>query len=417
MPVSKLVKISVILSIVPAIYYSVYPGKIVLVTIFCSYPLLIWLFSLFFKGQIKKIEVGAFIKLFVLYNVLVLIRGFFDAASYQDWTTLLSQSVIMTLFMPFTIYFGTTISSFITLLRTFFWYDIFLCGFLFFSTTDPGPYGFTHMLSPIYIFILFIPYLNRKYGMTILAIALFSLFSDISIRSNILGIIVALSICFSYLLRKYVWTLSFVKLSRKLLIFAPILFLILGLSGTYNIFTFGDMYDRFVMEDDNGETQDVFVDSRTSIYLDVFNQLDEDKSFLFGLGASGKTKTSLTDISYADFDVVYKEGRRSTESGMLNYIQYGGLFGGLLYFMLFVKASFLGIYKSNNWLSVMIGLWVAFKGLHSFIEDVPIFTISTVFIFAAIGVCLNKELRLMNDNEVKSLLRERVFTRKNYVVK
>ncbi|PXY45702.1 hypothetical protein DMB68_00465 [Flavobacterium hydrophilum] len=161
------------------------------------------------------------------------------------------------------------------------------------------------------------------------------------------------------------------------------------------------MMQTYSIETSNGNKQDLLIDSRTSIYSDVFSELKKQEAFVFGLGASGKTKTSLTEVSYADFDKIYKEGRRRTESGMLNYIQWGGMIGGLVYFLLFVKASFLGIYRSRNWFCVMLGIWVAFKGLFSFIEDATYFSVSSIFIFFAIGICMSKKIRQLDDLEIK----------------
>jgi hypothetical protein len=215
-----------------------------------------------------------------------------------------------------------------------------------------------------------------------------------------LNIIIAFVIVSTFIWRKKKWIFAAIKTLRFVLLSLPPVFLILGLSGIFNVFLIGESLS-WVVVDEKKESQDLLIDSRTAIYNDVFGELERQDSFLFGLGASGKTKTSLTDISYADFDVIYKEGRRGTESGMLNYIQWGGIIGGLLYFLLFIKASYLGVYKSKNWFCIMIGLWVAFKGMFSFIEDRNFFSISTIFIFLAISVCMNKKIRSLRDNEIK----------------
>ena len=167
--------------------------------------------------------------------------------------------------------------------------------------------------------------------------------------------------------------------------------------------------DEFIIDDGKGKTQDVFVDSRTEVYSDVLSQLSFDNAFVFGLGASGKTKTHLTNVQNSDFDKVYKEGRRGTESGMLNYIQYGGFLGALFYLILFMRASYLAVYRSNNWLIIMIGMWVSFKGFYSFIEDTTVFSVSTIFIFISIGLCFNNELRSLQDDEIKALFRKKLF--------
>jgi O-antigen ligase len=186
---------------------------------------------------------------------------------------------------------------------------------------------------------------------------------------------------------------------------APPIFLFLGLLGIFNVFQIGDYFEKYEISSNDGKVQDVLIDSRSQIYSDVFSQLNSDNALVFGLGASGKTKTHLTDIVYTDFDKVYKEGRRGTESGILNYIQFGGLLGGFFYFFLFLKGSYLAFYKSKNRFMVLFGTWVAFKAMNSFIEDSNIFSVSSVFLFLCIGLCYNEYLRNLSDEEVRALFR------------
>jgi hypothetical protein len=53
----------------------------------------------------------------------------------------------------------------------------------------------------------------------------------------------------------------------------------------------------------------------------------------------------------------------------------------------------------------MLGLWLAYKGMYSFIEDRPGFSINILFIFLSIGICLNKEIRQISDYEMKMLFK------------
>jgi hypothetical protein len=408
MKFSKFAKFAVILSIIPALYVSVYPGKIVLITVLCAYPLLIGI--LFKMGELyksnekinKNFDKIFYVKLFIIYNLTVLFRGLYDAKSDQDWIVMISSTIPLYLIIHFTIYFAAYRGPVISLIRTFWTYGLVLCLliFLFFPAMSGD---FVKSISPVYILILMIPYVNKKVSICIISLVIISFTSDFTNRSNLINILIAFMIISTFVYRKWKWMLNLVKSFRVILLLAPVTFLIMGLSGVFNIFLIGDSMSNYSIASDSGNKQDLLIDSRTSIYVDVFSQLKEDDAFVFGLGASGKTKTSLTDIQYSDFDVIYKEGRRGTESGMLNYIQWGGLLGGLIYFLLFVNASYLGIYKSNNWFCVMLGLWVAFKGLFSFIEDPNIFAVNSIFVFLSIGICFSKKLRCLDDAELKSM--------------
>lgn len=409
MTFTKLAKFSVILSILPALYYAFFPGKIALITVLCAYPLIIGAILSLKKQTNKNIDRALYIKIFIVYNIIVLIRGLMDANSSQDWIVLFSSSIPLILFIHFSIYLGICKASLIILIRTFLTYGLLLCVLLLFITDDPGPLGFAHVISPIYLLILIVPYLGKKFKILILTIALFSFFSDITIRSNLLNITVAFCIAFTFLWRKKKGMLKAVKGLRGVLLILPVLFLVLGVTGVYNVFRIGESFGEIMVQNSRGDTDDILVDSRTEIYMDVFSQLKREEAILFGLGASGKTKTFLTD--YEDFDIVYKEGRRGTESGMLNYIQWGGIVGGVIYFLLFVNASYYGIYKSRNWFCVMLGLWVAYKGFFSFIEDPMSFTTGSMFVLVPIGICLSKEFRSMSDQELKFMFRN-IFKKK-----
>lgn len=403
---SKIAKYSVILSIIPALYVCIYPGKIALITIFCSYSILIGILIILGKLQIinekinKKFDGEIFIKLFLSYNLFILLRGLYDAKSEQDWIAMFSAIIPLFLVTHFSIYLAAYKISISTVIKTFLSYGIILCA-LIFLFLPPLSIDFVKSISPIYFFILMIPFLNIKKAVFIIFVALFCFFSDFSNRSNLINICIAFIIALSFFWKKRIWMLNLIKASRVVLLFMPIVFLILGLSGVFNIFLLGDMMQAYSIDTGDGNKQELLIDSRTSIYVDVFSELERQEAFVFGLGASGKTKTSLSEISYADFDKIYKEGRRRTESGMLNYIQWGGMIGGLVYFLLFVKASYFGIYRSKNWFCVVLGVWLAFKGLFSFIEDATYFSISSIFIFFALGICLNKNIRALTDLEIK----------------
>ena len=405
----KFVSISIILSILPAIYFAFFPGKIVLVTIICSYPLI--LIGLSKWKSIFALPSELYINLFFCYSLIILFRGFIDVKTHQDWSNLISSGVSVFLFLPLAIFFGRSISLTMTAIKTYVIIGIPLVFILFFIPNDSGPFGFSHMISPIYLLILLIPFIKLEFVIYIIIVSVISFFSDILSRSNLINIIVAFLICFTYIFKNSNSMFGYLKIFRAFLLYSPFIFILLGAIGVFNVFKIGDNFKDILLEDGSGNSQPAFIDSRTGIYKDVFTQLSKDKAFFFGLGASGKTKTYLTDVNYGNFDKVYSEGRRGTESGMLNYIQYGGILGGFIYFMLFFRASYLAVYKSNNWLMVMIGIWVSFKGFYSFIEDTTVFSVSIIFIFIPIGMCFNKDLRSMNEDEIKSLLRKTLYLR------
>lgn len=392
----------VILTILPAVYFALNPGKIVITTIICCYLLLLILLTLKIKDVERFDSKELVIRLFFWYGIVTFFRGVITAVTYQDWTTILSSGVSMFVFMPLMIYFGKSTYTLYNILKSFLLIGVPLCFLIFYLSDDPGPHGFTHVIAPIYLFILLVPYVKKSIKFFIFSVTIFSFFSDITIRANMVNILMAILILSTYFIRLKSGFFGLIKTVRFVFLSLPLIFLTLGFFGLFNVFAFGDALEQYEISDSSGKTQNIFIDSRSSIYNDVFSALEKENAYFFGLGATGKTETQLSKVIYADFDKVYKEGRRGTESGMLNYLQFGGILGGFFYFLLMARASYLAVYRSNNWLLVSVGIWNAFKFMFSFIEDPSVFTIATVFNFICIGICFNKQLREMNDLEIKT---------------
>lgn len=416
MKLKKVSKYIILLLLIPSIYVFINPGKSVVISIICTFPL-IGVSVLFLPKFLKlKFEGKHYVYLFLLLNFIILFRGFLDAKSDQDWKVLLSMMLPICVLFPISIFLGLKNNIILILFSSFLKYGLLLSVILLFGN-ELGMMGFPHNTSPIYLFILFLPYVKVKWRIFILAVVLVSFFSDLGMRSNMLNIIIALLIYSTYYLKRinFNLTLSLVKILRRIILIAPIIFIVLALSGTFNIFKIGEFIGEQNIEIGDGDKQDVVVDSRTGIYTDVILELYKQKAFLWGLGGSGKTDTYLTELAWGDFAKTYKEGRRATESSMLNFAQWGGAIGVIIYLLLFAKASFLAIYKSKNWLSIMIGIWVVYKAIFSFIEDRVYVNLNSLFIMISIGMCFNEVLREMSDAEIKAFIRS-IFER-NKIVK
>jgi hypothetical protein len=400
---NKLAKYSVIFAIIPSIYLIFFPGKIVAISIMCSYPIILGLLIFYTKNGFNNLDCKHIIKLFFLCNIIILIRGIFDASSSQDFTHLIYTGGINTFFLPFSILFGAYKSTIINMFKYFFKFGILLCAILFLSPLNSGPFGFNSNFAPILILLLLSPYLNKSILQLTIILVIVNLFYDYTNRANLLDSIVAISIALTYFIRKRSITLPILKAVRSILLLAPIILFALGITGTFNIFIIGEYLPEYSLIEEKKEAkQELFVDSRTSIYIDVLSELNENKAFIFGLGGNGKTKTSLSDLKSSDYSKIYKEGRRDTESGMLNYIQKGGLIAALLYYLIFYKASSFALYKSKNWFLVMISIWLSFKCFFSFIEDPSAFSTESLFLFFTFGICFNKTFRNMTDVELKN---------------
>ena len=97
--------------------------------------------------------------------------------------------------------------------------------------------------------------------------------------------------------------------------------------------------------------------------------------------------------------------RFSNEVSVLNVFTWTGLIGVLLYFLVFFRASYLAVNKSNNIYMKIVGLYVAFRWAYAWVEDFNRFDLSNLFLWIMIGMCFSNSFRAMNNLEVKFWVR------------
>jgi hypothetical protein len=401
MKLSSKFKVFIALLLLPAIYTAFFPGKIIIISAICLYPILFY-----FLANIKNVNKNEFddkwiIIVYIIMCVITFLRGIFDSKSQQDYIVLLSSTIFLMLLYPLFIYLAQRkyiISVFNALINT----ALPLCFISLFFKPSDGFMTFQYCISFIYMFIFFIPFVKRKWKIIIFFIVIIIPLYDIARRSPLINTSVCLIILLLYYRVPHTIYRRIAKLLFSILVLSPIVFLILGLSGVYNIFTLGDSFDAVTITSKSNQ-RNLLVDSRTSIYSDVFSELSRQKAYIFGLGGAGKTKTSLVDNPNNPNNNIYKEGRRGTESGMLNFIQLSGIVGVLCYWILLTAASYKAIFKSQNSFYIMFGLFLAFKVLYSFVEDRLQCNIATFYFMFYIGLCYNFQLRSLKNIEVKKL--------------
>jgi hypothetical protein len=399
------IKFIVLASLGPPLYFCFNPGEIIIPILLTMYPSLLLVLILIFTEKFSLMDEKKTVLIFVLYGAFTYARGFYDAKSFQDWTNLLSISVSTFIFLPLTIYLGAHKKFVGPLIRNLL-IAIPMIFILTLGRNDSGPYGFVKTLSATFPFLLMFPYLNKKLKVFIVLILFLIVGYDITIRASLMyGFIIILSLS-TYYIKSNVMLVLF-KILRKAFLFLPLLFVFLGATGTFNVFNFGEKFDSIELaNEEKDQKQDLLVDSRTEIYIDVHTALLYQNRVLFGLGGVGKTKTFLTkDKVNQKYRKLYEEGRRGTETRMLNYYQWGGVLGVLLYFLLILRASYLAIYRSKNWYMITLGLFVSFGLLMSFLSDRVVNNLNTLSSFFMLGMCFNSELRAMNEREIKAYLR------------
>lgn len=397
--INNLYRNTILLILIPAVFVAFYPGRIILITMLCFYPLLFKYWIFFWKERKVRYDGIPIVRTFILHNILLFIWGIFSSKSSEDYTVLLGSSIFTFILFPIMIHIFSQWDP-KPYIKEYLKYGI-IAAFVTLLLEAKGMMDFPHMVSGVYLLILIIPFIRFKYKTLIILLALFSFYYDMSVRSNMINISFAFFLIVIYYILPIKKRFHFYIFLNSTLIISPIVFLLLGITGVFNIFKISEYKNySYTAEGRKGE-RDLLVDSRTGIYEDVFFELKKQNAEIWGLGGVGKTETYLSDKGHAH---IYKEGRRGTESGMLNYFQWGGIIGALLYFILMAKASVLALYSSNNWFSKILGVWISFKLLFSFIEDKQTNSIHYFLIILSIGICYNQKIRNFTDKQIRIYL-------------
>lgn len=385
----------ILLIFLPSIFTGFFPGKITVMTVLCG-----WLFAIFLMNTYRKVihysdfDGKRIIQMFIVYMFVLYIRGWGNIDSDTDIYASLGANVFLCFLFP-TIIFLSSPKNMYYILHSFLWPGIVLCLICYFYPPSDGMMSLAHNASFLNVFILCIPFVKLKWKLIIPVCVLLVVFWDLDRRSIMINNVFSLLLIalLPIIKRKVAKGIIFISL-----VLIPIIFGFLAFKGSFNVFEYMNGITYTISNDDRS----LLTDSRSSIYEDVFGELKRDDRYTFGLGCNGKTETSLSSLTYADYESIYKYGRPGTESGMLNYIQYGGMLGCLLYSLLLIFAAYKAIFKSNNSFMLLLGLFVAFKFLYSFIEDQIMYNAHSFYIFLWIGMCYNKSFRQKSDFEMKN---------------
>lgn len=303
----------------PAVYTGFFPGKIVVINAFCMiiYLIFIW----YFRSRIstRGFDCKYIILFYFAYTIFEYIRGFFNIDGWRDYVYLYNGLFHLIIF-PFWILLARP-QYIMVLWKSFMTIGIIMSIILALFPPTHGMHTMAHNMLWLNVFIFMYPYIKRKYYILILVAALFIITFDLNRRSIMLGYLIPTMILLGYLfLQKYI----FQKIFYYLGVLLPLICLLLFYTKTFNIFQYLEESNKeVVLQKDGGRP--VFTDSRTGIYEDVTRDVLKAKEWwkpYIGLGGNGKTKVEANGASSFGF-----EGLRSTqESGMLNFIQHGGLY-------------------------------------------------------------------------------------------
>ena len=361
--------------------------------LWCVYAITLYLF---FKNKIKDYNILP-INLFLALVVIASIHGIFVSRGYWDYKLLVQNT--MTFLLPISVYTFAYPHRVHNILSLWFKYAVII-----FIILTPFMYSdaFAYFVHPFILPALFFPLLNKKWKYLTIIALIITFVMGFASRSCITRFAVAFAI--GYLCRFAIFRKHQFKIAFTLWI-APILFFCLATVGNFNIFKIDEEFqlsEKWGLTTEKTATNDVALeDTRTGLYEEVLSSAIIKDYWLFGhslaRGYYSKWFSKTKDVPVK----ALQSERQGCESSVLNVFTYMGVVGVILYMAIFVYSSYLGICQSNNVYIPILGVFVAFRWLFGWIEDLASFNFTYIILWIMIAMCISPYFRGMTNKEFR----------------
>lgn len=357
----------------------------------------VFLMSKFFFFDKRNADNLLIIWIYLLWNVMCIIRGMFVAEIYWDWKGLIGNA--MALMIPIVIFSATNKMVVQSLLAFYIKYAIPL--FLLFGLiirTD----AFGFYLVPVSFLLFLLPALTKRQKILVIGITFVVLVADLGARSNVIKFGMPLFILLIYYFRNKV-PKKVLETARLALFIIPFVFLGLGVTGVFNVFNMneylkGDYTSMGVDSEGDRVEQNIIADTRTFIYVEVLESAVGNNYWLLGRTPARGNDSDTFGVFEAELTGRYE--RLSNEIGLANVFTWTGVIGVMLYLLVFYRASFLAVNRSRNVYAKMLGVYIAFRWLFSWIEDINNFSLNYFMLMIMLGLCFSHSFRNMTDSEI-----------------
>lgn len=356
--------------------------------------LIILLLQYFFKiDKTHSLKEYLPINIYSVYITISILFGYFIASGYWMWKQFIINQITL-LFILFLYYFSNPYNVFIFLKKWLKYAIIAFIPFSIFMTKDS--YGI--YLGPIILLLIYLKYIPLKYRIVLLIFSTLAC-SDFGARSILLKFIPAALLGISLLINIRIPKNIFNILSIIFFI-TPIIFFTLGITGIYNIFQYQDNSSKQLTQtkiDKKGQRveENLLADTRTFIYRSVLTSSVVNNSILFGT-----TPAKNAFVEEFDNKITRQTGRKN-ECGIANLYTWCGAVGVILMMFIYMQAVRLAINHSKNYSLQLLGVYIAYRWIIFWIEDIQNPTIDNVTLHMIIAIAYSKAFRNLSDKRFK----------------
>lgn len=365
---------------------------------------LLILFSFLKEKRVNRIQFKTYnykvVSIFLLWAVFGIIRGCFVADNYWEYKALIDNSFV--LLFPLIVFAFKNPATIRNVYRIWLIYGL-LAYILFFYWNVNISQSY---LGPIYLLACFLPLIPKKTwkGLVFILLLLLLTYHYQDNRSQMIKALVSICIALSCQFKRWIPN-KVIKAVFVFLYLSPVVLLALGITGIFNIFSdTNEKYEGRDVLQEQGTSVDMSADTRTFIYQEVITSAVDHHYVLFGrTPARGNDTQFFYDLG-SDLQSVHhvnniKHEREMNEVCFPNIFTWLGLVGMLLYILIYLWASYLGVFKSNSFYVKMAGIVTAFNFAYGWIENVNNFDILNVVYWTFISICLSSQFRNMNDDD------------------
>lgn len=337
------------------------------------------------------------ISFFLCLLFLGFLRATLIAEGYWIWKSVANQFLISSF------YIVIFLSSNIHVVQYYYrlYFVLFIPLVLISYLIDQTPLNLDYV--PYSTLLIFLGLIPKKQRIILISIVFF-FFLTIFQRNDLVKILASASIgiiftFFSNGLIKFI-----LKPAHAFLLGLPLLLLLLASTGVFNIFKMdeyvkGDL-DQKISTSEGIVNDNLKADTRTFIYENVFYTMKKYDSWLLGRSPALGDEGVVGGFAGKDEKTKVK-GRYGNEVGIMDILLWYGLIGAVLYFLIYLRATYVAIYLSRNKYAKALGLYVSFLWTWSFIWEKPMFETFFMMDLILLGLCFSNRFRLMTDHEVK----------------
>ena len=338
-------------------------------------------------------------KIYFLYLVLNIIRGFFIADSYLDYRFLFVSSLTY-IFMSLIFYLGNSATIFKNLAFFYIKRLLFIALIILPLTYFDSQQVFSRLVIVASMLLIFSPYIRKKWVFLLILVIFLSHWYNPSFRVNIIKTLFSIMILAAYYLD--ILHPRYLKTFFYTIILLPLILVFLGIIGQFNIYHEISKIDLYSLSDSrsNQWNNSQTADTRTFIYNEVVKDVCKQNSIVFGKSPSQPYHSDI----FTNFGGAIDGARYSSEVHILNIFLHFGIIGVILFLSFLIHIAYVGLFQSKNSLAKMLALLILSRYILSFIEEFTLYDLNWFFFWLIAGLISSEKFREMSDSEIKHWL-------------